>query len=269
MKTSAVHPHESILVPPSIDVIDLLALSPEQRAIMRAAGREVRECDRVLKKGGLNVVGEVLRAQGDFVEMAHYPRDDVFDTETHSQYYYHAHRGSELEHGHFHTFLRAGGMPVGVAPLDDPQASEPWPRGEDAISHLIAIAMDAWGDPIGLFCTNRWVTDETGYPADAVIAMLDGFAINHAFPNWAVNRWLTALLRLYRPHIEALIRHRDQVIAAWRQAHPDCDVFEDRTLEITGYLPIAVEDLLARLDALDEDSSSLFPLHSPIRSHDP
>ena len=82
--------------------------------------------------------------------------------------------------------------------------------------------------------------------------MLERFAIDHAFPNWAVNRWLTALLRLYRPHIEVLIRHRDAVIAAWRQAHPDRDPFEDRTLEITGYLPIVVEDLLARLDVLGE-----------------
>jgi hypothetical protein len=238
----------SKVIPVSIGAPDLHGLSPKQRAVMRAAGQEVFECYRVLEKGGLNVVGEVLKGQGDFVEMEHYPRDDVFDTETHGQYYYHAHRGSDLEHGHFHTFLRAGGMPVGVAPLDDPQASEPWPHGENAISHLIAIAMDAWGDPIGLFCTNRWVTDETWYPAEAVTAMLDRFAIDHAFPNWAVNRWLTALLRLYRPH-EALICHRDRVIAAWQQTYPDRDAFEDRALEITGYLPIAVEDLLARLDA--------------------
>lgn len=111
--------------------------------------------------------------------------------------------------------------------------------------------MDAWGDPIGLFCTNRWMTDEAWYPAEAVIAMLDRFVIDHAFPNWAGNRWLTALLRLYRPHIKALIRHRHQIIAAWQQAHPDRDVFEDRALEITGYLPVAVDELLQQLDLLE------------------
>lgn len=242
----------ALRIPVSIDAPDLLGLSPIQRATMRAAGQEVFECYRVLEKTGLNVVGEMLKGQGDFVEMEHYPRDDVFDAETHGQYYYHAHRGGDVEHGHFHTFLRAGGMPAGVAPLDDPQASEPWPQDDDAICHLVAIAMDAWGNPIGLFCVNRWVTDETWYPAEAVIAMLDRFAIDHAFPNWAVNRWLTALLRLYRPHIEALIRHRDRVVAAWQQAHPDRDVFEDRALEITGYLPIAVDNLLRSMDALDE-----------------
>ncbi|MBK8508608.1 MAG: hypothetical protein IPL51_08090 [Candidatus Competibacteraceae bacterium] len=233
--------------PTCVDAPDLQRLSPEQRDAMRAAGRELRECQRVLEKAGLNVVGELLKGQGDFVELEHYPRDDVFDAETHGQYYYHAHRGGELEHGHFHTFLRADGMPEGVAPLDDPQASEPWPQGDEALCHLVAVAMDAWGDPIGLFCVNRWVTDETWTPAEAVIAMLDRFAIDHAFPNWAVNRWLTALLRLYRPHIEALIRHRDQVIAAWRRTYPDRDALEDRALEITGYLPIKFDALLAQL----------------------
>ena len=238
---------QSVFATPAISPPDLQILTSVQRTAMRAAGRELRACRRALEKGGLNVVGEVLKGQGDFIEMAHYPRDDVFDGETHGQYYYHAHRGGELEHGHFHTFLRAGGMPAGSAPLDYPWASEPWPRCDDAICHLVAVAMDAWGDPIGLFCVNRWVTDETWYPAEAVIAMLDRFAIDHAFPNWAVNRWLTALLKLYRPHIEHLIRHRDQVIAAWRQAHPDQDVFEDRALEMTGYLPVEVDVWLAQL----------------------
>lgn len=231
--------------------LELKALPPAMRATMLAAGKEIRECYRVLEKADLNVVGEVLRGQGEFVELEHYPRDDVFDSETHGQYYYHAHRGSDLEHGHFHVFLRAGGMPSGSVPIDYPLATEAWPRGDGAICHLIAISMDAWGYPIGLFCTNRWVTDETWYPAKQVIAMLEHFAIDHAFPNWCVNRWLTALVRLYRPHIEALIRQRDQVVADWQRDHPDADIFEDRALDISGYLPISVETLMAELEHLD------------------
>jgi len=231
--------------------LDLKSLPAERRASMRAAGAEVRECYRVLKKAGLNVVGEVLRGQGDFVELEHYPRDDVFDAETHGQYYYHAHRGVDAEHGHFHLFLRAGGMPAGSAPIDYPLASAAWPRGEDALCHLVAISMDAWGYPIGLFCTNRWVTNEAWYPAEQVIAMLDRFAIDHAFPNWSVNRWLTAMVRLYRPHIEALVRERDAVVAAWQREHPGADVFEDRGLDITGYLPISAETLIAALEDVD------------------
>jgi hypothetical protein len=54
-------------------------------------------------------------------------------------------------------------------------------------------------------------------------------------------------LQLFRPHIQALIEHRDQVVAAWQLAHPGEDVFEDRALEITGYLPISVDSWVQAL----------------------
>ena len=92
-------------------------LSPARLENMRRAGAEIRECYRVLGKGGLNVVGEMLRGQGEFVEYEHYPRDDAFDADSQAQYYYHAHRDATGEHGHFHTFLRAPGMPAGMAPV--------------------------------------------------------------------------------------------------------------------------------------------------------
>lgn len=231
--------------------VKLTTLPADRRREMLAAGREIAACYSALEKGGLNIVGEVLRGQGDFVELEHYPSDDVFDAETHGQYYYHAHRGNEIEHGHFHLFLRADGMPKGCRPVDYPLASESWPTGDEAISHLIAVSMDAWGYPMGLFCTNRWVTAEAWYPAEQVVAMLDRFAIVHAFPNWAVNRWITAMVRLYRPHIEALIRQRDAVIAARQQKFPARDVFEDRELDITNYLPINVPTLIQQLEILE------------------
>ena len=121
---------------------------------MLEAGQEIRECYRVLKNAGLNIVGEVLKGQGTFYELNHYPEGDVYDSSTHSQYYYHTHRGMAGEHGHFHTFLRARGMPRGVAPVPY-DGEEQWPSGDDALSHLIAISMDRYGFPIGLFAVNR------------------------------------------------------------------------------------------------------------------
>lgn len=231
--------------------IELSALSSEQRATMLAAGREAQRAARALKKAGLNIVGEVLRDQGEFIELEHYPKDDVFDNESFSQYYYHAHRDAVDEHGHFHLFLRAGGMPECSTPIDYPQATEAWPTGGDAICHLIAIAMDSWGEPIGLFCTNRWVTAEAWYSAEQTIAMLDRFVVDHAAPNWAVNRWLSAMVRLYRPYLEALIRQRDEAITELQRRFPDRDVFEDRGLDITGYLPISVVSLVGQLEMLE------------------
>ncbi|MBI2296103.1 MAG: hypothetical protein HYU76_08765 [Betaproteobacteria bacterium] len=208
---------------------------------MLAAGLEAQECCRVLKKGGLNLVGEVLRGQGEFVEYEHYPKDDVYDSESRAQYYYHAHRAGE--HGHFHTFLR-----VGTAKREAPAAGSGPESGEPV--HLIAISMDAYGWPIGLFATNHWVCGGAWLPAGKVIALLSRFRIDHAHPSWPLNRWIGAMMVLFRPHIEALLTHRDAVIGAWARAHPERDALEDRELDVTGYLPISVEETIRAVRAL-------------------
>jgi hypothetical protein len=223
--------------PRSIAAPDLARFDLPALMAMEAAGDELAECSRVLKKAALNPVGEVLRGQGQFVKLAHYPKGDVFDRETHSQYYYHAHRDGE--HGHFHCFLRAPGMPEGVSPV--PAEGRDWPSGEKALAHLVAVSMDRFGAPIRLFTTNQWVTGETWYPGADVVRMVPRFAIDHASPNWATNRWLTALLRLFRPQIEALIAARDAALAAHRAAHPDTDAFSDRSLETLSEVAIDVE----------------------------
>ncbi len=252
---------------PAISLAPLASLSRGDLLAMLEAGEDILECYRVLRKAELNIVGEVLRGQGTFVEFDHYPKDDVHDSETHSQYYYHAHRGAE--HGHFHTFLRAGGMPEGAVPAAN-NGCEPWPAGEDAIAHLIAISMDDYGYPAGLFATNRWVSGETWYPAETVIHMLGRFRMDHAFPSWPVNRWISAMLRLFRPEIETLLRHRDAVIVAWQASHPGIDVFEDRNLEITGQIAVLVEEQIGRVrSALAQVGSTagsgLLPAHSSNR----
>lgn len=235
--------------PPAPKVSNFSALPLPQLRAMLAAGLEAQECCRVLNKGGLNLVGEVLRGQGEFVEYSHYPVDDVYDEDSRAQYYYHAHRGLNGAHGHFHTFVRRPGSLVGAAPLDFP-ASEPWPAGDDEIAHLIAISMDAYGWPIGLFATNRWVTGDTWFRAQDVMRMLDHFRIDHANPSWPVNCWISAMIVLFRPHIEALLRHRDEVVNAWIVTHPGVDVFENRELEITGYLDISIDATVKKLQAL-------------------
>lgn len=235
------------IIPP-LDAPRLEALPRPQLEAMRAAGREILEWRRVLAKGGQDFVSEVLRGQGTFYEYNHYPENDVYDAESHAQYYYHAHRGLPGEHGHFHTFMRRAGMPAGVAPLETPHA-EPWPSGDEALAHLIAISMDGYGVPIGLFAPNRWVAGDTWYAARDVIAMLDRFRIDHAWPSWPVNRWLGAMFVLYRPHIEQLLLERDRAIALWREALPHEDVLERRDLEILAHLPISVDETLAEVSA--------------------
>ncbi len=213
--------------PEAVD--DVTALPRRRLEAMAAAGQEILECYRVLAKAGANIVSEILKGQGKFQEWDHYPEGDVYDNETHSQYYYHAHRGVENEHGHFHTFLRQPGMKPGTKPVPY-GGTEAWPRGKDSLSHLVAIAMDGYGFPTRLFTTNRWVTGEAWYRAEDVCAMLDGFEIDHAYPSWPTNRWLGAMLRLFHPQIVELIGARDGSVARWRERHPEQDVFEDREL---------------------------------------
>ena len=212
---------------------------------MAAAGERVLECYRVLAKSDTNVVAEMLRGQGTFYEFDHYPAGDVYDPDTHAQYYYHAHR--EGEHGHFHTFLREKGMPGDCRPVEQSEAPFMKER-DDTLSHLIAISMNRAGFPIGLFTTNRWITADNWYTADDVITMLDRFDMDLAWPSWPVNIWITAMVCLFRPQIEDLVRERDATVADWQMKHPRRDAFEDRKCDITSVRKISVAAQIKRVN---------------------
>ena len=242
---------------------DFTRLSRAELEAMAACGAAVAECGRRTSNG---ILAEILSSGTPVEAWRHYPADDVYDPSTHGQYFYHAHppgeRGSG-EHGHFHLFLRARGMPLGVHPLvlpelaiaDSPAApsapsapqshaggdSDPW-------SHLVAIAMDAGGLPLRLFTTNRWVTGETWYRASDVETMLDRFAVAAGPPLLA--RWITGMVGLFKPEIASLIRARDEAVMGWRRRRRGkVHVFEDRRLEVTAALDIDVDAQLRRLDA--------------------
>ena len=67
------------------------------------------------------------------------------------------------------------------------------------------------------------MTGEVWYSADDVITLLDYFKIDHARPSWPTNRWMTALLRLFRPLIVELVRMRDKTVEDWAKSHPQID----------------------------------------------
>ena len=232
-----------------------MATQPLKRLrLMLAAGEDVLEVWRVLGLTQDNVVGEILRHQGKFYEWDHYPKGDVYDRQTHSLYFYHAHSvgGRDPEHGHFHTFVRAKGMPRGMKPIDRKDRSA-WPSGNDALSHIVGISMDSKGMPIRLFTTNRWVTGETWYKARDVIKLIGLYSIDHAQPSWPTNRWVSGMIKLFWPHVIMLLKARDKSVEAWEKQKPDQDVFEDRDLEVTSQVEIDVEAQIAAInDAIEE-----------------
>lgn len=231
---------------------DFAQLAPDAVERMAAAAQDVLEIAGLLAKTGDNVVGETIKHAGTFYEWTHYPDGDVYDGETGGQFFYHAHPADLRvgEHGHFHTFLRPAGMPADMAPA--PVADYVAPKeANDALSHIVGIAMDGTGQPICLFTTNRWVTGEAWYGAADVVRMLDRFAIGHTQPSWPVNRWITGMVRMFRPQIVALVHARDERIAAWERAGKTTggNVFEDRKLEITSFCRISPVDQARAIEA--------------------
>lgn len=226
--------------------VDFASLSRSRLEAMAAAGEEVVECIRVLAKTGDNLVSELLRGHETFYEWSHYPPGDVYDAESHAQFYYHAHPQHERsgEHGHFHTFLRANGIPPSIRPAPIPDYARPVDPNDD-LTHLVAISMNSVGLPIRLFATNRWVTGETWYRAEDVCLMVDRFVVDHAQPSWPVNRWIGAMMQLFHPQIVTLLRARDDRIGEWAAARPGVNVYEDRELEIAAALDIDIDAQIA------------------------
>ena len=238
------------------------------------AATALRECRRELAASGSSILREVTEGAPGASEWRRYPEGEVYDPTTHAQYFYHRHPTSGRarpaepgEHGHFHLFLRAEGMPPGTAPLLVPELaianatvppqSAPSKRGaRDEVAHLVAVAIDARGEPIRLFTTNRWVTGETWYGADDMIRMLDCFDLQTDTPSLLLNRWLAALVHLFRPEIAVLLRNRDKAVQEWqwrwrRRGH----VFEDTRLEVASSFEIDLEARLALVEHAEREPS--------------
>lgn len=155
----------------------------------------------------------------------HFPEGDVYDAARCTQFYYHIHRQGDA--GHIHLFQRSKGMPAGLTPLV--------PADEDnAACHLVAVGFGPGGEAAELFTTNRWVTGESWYAAEAVKVMLPGFRIAAAGKLAPVAAWLEALAAFYRPTIAALLDQRDATVRDWGHRHPGADPLNDSGLEITS-----------------------------------
>lgn len=224
------------------EIIDLNSLPATVLRDMKSAADEVKECERVLAKTGDTVLTELLRDEGEILPWRHYPLGDVYDPEFHAQYYFHAHPPGERpagEYGHFHTFVRRLGLPDEAKPAPLPDY-RPAKELNDEVCHIVGIATNSEGGVCRLFTTNRWVTGETWFPAATAQLAIDCFLIDHARPSWVVNRWITALIQLFKPQIAALLEERDVAVDRHRDGNPTGNVFEDAALEVTSELKVSV-----------------------------
>jgi hypothetical protein len=170
-----------------------------------------------LERRGTSVID--LITEGQPVEPWRlYPGEDgIFDRQTHCQFYYHSH-GSDHEAGHLHTVRLFA----------------------DHTAHLVAISMsrDAW--PQALFTLNLWAIGDQYESAANLRRYAGGFQLRERVGPSPLVRFVNLVFRAFGPEIARLQEEKIATLAAHRAAHPDRDVFEDRSLEILSRADIDV-----------------------------
>lgn len=181
----------------------------------------------------------------------HYPKADARSASCKARWYYHVHAPGDRdqnEHGHFHLFLHRSQLPEGLQPKVWP------PQGEDAkahVTHLIGLSIDTAGIPRAWFATNRFVTNEFLYPADVMIEHLPAFNVDDTREDDLVNRFVTAMVALYRDEIADLLRQRDARQAELVARHGNAVAYEKASgVAVLAQIPI---DLDAKISTLELD----------------
>ena len=214
----------------------------EVKRVVQAARRSVAAfADATAASGSLL---QSWIAGQEVIELEHYPPDDLTDSRSGSQFYYHSHRDGGLEHGHLHLFWHAtaSGRRRYLLP-----GRRRWVR--TAPSHLFAISLDARGLPVALFTVNRWVTDGHWFDAATTMSQVERFDMGELEGHELSCRWLSGFVQLYRPLIQELLVQRDRRLA--RRSNL-AQALDDRRLELLSLVGI---DWAADLDVLQAESA--------------
>ena len=172
------------------------------------AAHTVIETITAMAKEGRPLMLRVL-PEGDVHFWHHYPDNDARDAVTRSRWYYHVHPPGDRdpsEHGHFHLFLHRTQIDGDAEPVAMPAAGE---EAEAHVTHVAGLSIDTNGIPMKWFVTNRWITDEFLYPAEVMISHLPAYNVDSTGEDGLVNRFVTAMVALYREELAGLLRQRD------------------------------------------------------------
>jgi hypothetical protein len=220
---------------------DRTAYSEQRLLQMEKGGQLLLDAALIFQKRQQTVLSQLAPKNSGFTLWDHYPSTEVSDPSTACQYYYHSHRTTVREHGHFHLF--------GLFEADGTLRVKgaPW-IGDDAPSHLIAVSINSQGLPVKVFCPNQWVTKGHWLSAEVLLAQLDKFAI-HNNKRWSVtSRWLAGLVQLFWPQIEAVLQARDRLAIQLRNGCHWRTFWANEAIEIINYIPINLHQQIASLD---------------------
>ena len=191
-----------------------------------------------IHESGVSLMARILPTDEPAVAWQHYPSCDVVNGRWQARWYYHSHRdhiGDQPEHGHFHCFLGRRAFATQICPLIAPPLGR---RPRPSIVHIASLSIGFDGLPLAWSATNRWVTDEWMYPADAIIEKIPNvsFVGQHGDP--LVNVWLSAMLGASQGSVARLLAERDDHLSRFDP------VGEDRSLEIVAHTPIVIDEFL-------------------------
>lgn len=194
-------------------------------------------------KKGKNILHHTLEKKRRHISMDHYPKGDRIDAHTGAQYFYHCHRENleSEEHGHFHCFMRYKHIPKRIKPTPLADLKE---YLDNPMTHIIAIAMDRYGQPIRLFTVNRWVTFEIWYDAMHVSTFLKRYKMTlEDSPYWQIlDRWVAGMLQLFSPQIIWLHHKRDAVMKQHQLQRPDSNIYQDHGIEEISEISIDLKN---------------------------
>ena len=177
-----------------------------------------------------NPVLQVINLDEPLEENKKYPADLLQFNHLGWRAYYHCHPASRAgnhrfkgEHGHFHIFVRI---------QEDP---EKW-------SHLVALAMDNMGQPLGWFTVNHWVTGEAWLDTEALVNYLETIPYDNPEIIKVIERWLLSLLALSRDKVKTVLHERD-IAVKQRQTKDESNVKKNENIYLLSEIPINIIDL--------------------------
>jgi hypothetical protein len=156
--------------------------------------------------------------------------------------FYHSHTSPgrhEREHGHFHLF----------APVAETGERGGW-------THVVALSMDAMGQPIRWFAVNRWVTDGRWLATEELLPILATQQFEATQPLLA--RWLTAMVKLFSAQIGSLLDARDRQLTRVNEPVSGADTLEQREIYLLAESPI---NLMAILQKSIDSSAGVNRFH--------
>lgn len=223
---------------------------------MVEAGLKVVEWHRFLVKNNVQLVKNLLPRKEAFYQFDLSPSSNAAGYESPSQLSCHALRTGK--HAHFHIFLRDKTIPQNHRSTGR-FAVNGTDQHNGKICHLFAISMDPYGIPIRLFTTNLSITGENWRPARDILTKAERFQFDPAQPSWVVSRWVTAMLRLFRPQIREMLEERDRAVAKWKRKRAGKYIFGNWELCFSSIKEISVEE---QNDALLKELSKRLVTHS-------